>query len=147
MFPFFHGRIGLRDAFRRVATCAGVMLLLTGTAQAQHNHAAPAAPATPSATAMPPAMADKMPSVVSSAASLGFDSVLARYKPMTDQKLGSWREANDTVTRIGGWRAYLKEAQTPDVMEPKAPAAPAASHGGPVMATPDPMPHEGHRAK
>ena len=24
-----------------------------------------------------------------------------------------WREANDTVARIGGWRAYAREAQPP----------------------------------
>jgi hypothetical protein len=32
-----------------------------------------------------------------------------------------WREANDTVERIGGWRAYAREAQAP------GPAAPASS--------------------
>ena len=25
-----------------------------------------------------------------------------------------WREANDTVARIGGWRAYAREAQLPE---------------------------------
>lgn len=26
---------------------------------------------------------------------------------------GSWRDANDTAARIGGWRSYLREAQAP----------------------------------
>ena len=35
-----------------------------------------------------------------------------------------WRDANDTVSRIGGWRAYAREAQAP------APATSAPVHGG-----------------
>lgn len=33
-----------------------------------------------------------------------------------------WRDANDAVERIGGWRAYAREAQVPT-----APAAPVAA--------------------
>jgi hypothetical protein len=73
---------------------------------------------------------------------LKFESTLSRYKPMTDQKLGSWREANDTVTRIGGWRAYLKEAQAPDDKSPTPTNAPAAPG---TRAAPNP--HDGHGAK
>jgi hypothetical protein len=40
-----------------------------------------------------------------------------------DDKPVSWREANDTVTRIGGWRVYAREAQQPDPL----PAAPNGS--------------------
>lgn len=46
---------------------------------------------------------------------------LARYRRFTEQPVGSWREANETVNRIGGWRAYAREASQP------APVAPAAS--------------------
>jgi hypothetical protein len=46
-----------------------------------------------------------------------------------------WREANDAVARIGGWRAYAREAQHP---EPVAAPAPAAS------APPKPAGHGGH---
>ncbi len=38
----------------------------------------------------------------------------------------SWREANDTVARIGGWRVYAREALQPDL----APAALPQPHGG-----------------
>lgn len=37
-----------------------------------------------------------------------------------DDRPISWRDANDTVTRIGGWRVYAREAQQPDPL----PAAP-----------------------
>lgn len=37
----------------------------------------------------------------------------------------AWREANDNVARIGGWRSYAREAQAPE------PAAAPQGHGGP----------------
>ena len=43
-----------------------------------------------------------------------YDSTLARYRRHTDAKPVPWKEANDTVTRIGGWRAYAREATAPD---------------------------------
>lgn len=43
---------------------------------------------------------------------LQYTSVLATYQGYTDQAVQSWREANDRVGRIGGWRAYAKEAAT-----------------------------------
>ena len=50
---------------------------------------------------------------------LAFQSTLAGYQRHAEQPVGSWREANDTVNRIGGWRAYAKEARQAD---DKAPA-------------------------
>ena len=47
-----------------------------------------------------------------------YASPLVRFRFAGEIKLGSWQEANATVTRIGGWRAYAREAQ--------APAAPAS---------------------
>jgi len=40
-----------------------------------------------------------------------YESSLARYRPYRDAKPTGWREANETVNRIGGWRAYAREAQ------------------------------------
>ena len=48
-------------------------------------------------------------------------SSLARYRRLGDDKPTPWREANDTVTRIGGWRAYAREAQQPDPAPARAP--------------------------
>lgn len=44
-------------------------------------------------------------------------SALAGYRRLRDDPPADWRAANETVTRIGGWRSYLREAQAP---EPKA---------------------------
>jgi hypothetical protein len=38
----------------------------------------------------------------------------------------SWREANDTVARIGGWRVYAREPRAPDT----GPATPSQPHSG-----------------
>lgn len=43
-----------------------------------------------------------------------YRSTLAGYHVFSDEKVGSWKEVNDNVGRIGGWRAYAKEAQQPE---------------------------------
>lgn len=50
-------------------------------------------------------------------------SALARYRSAGDVKVGSWRDANDTVTRIGGWRVYAREAAQAESAPVPAPAA------------------------
>lgn len=65
----------------------------------------------------------------------GFQSALEGYQPYTDEKIAPWKEANDSVGRIGGWRAYAREAQQAQQGQ-QAPAAPGAA------AQPDP--HAGH---
>lgn len=47
-------------------------------------------------------------------------SALAGYRPLGDRNAAAaptWRAANDRVGRIGGWRAYLREAQQPAAPE------------------------------
>jgi hypothetical protein len=39
----------------------------------------------------------------------------------------SWREANDTVARIGGWRVYARQAAQPAPDATPAPALPASA--------------------
>ena len=63
-------------------------------------------------------------------AQLGYTSPLTGYQAYVDQPIQSWRDANDTVGRIGGWRTYAREARTAEPAKDTAPAAPA---------------HEGHR--
>ncbi len=88
---------------------------------------------------------------------LSYESSFAQYRRLSDEKLISWREANDTVTRIGGWRVYAREAQQPEPagsapaamsMPMRAPsavsAAPAASAATPNP-TPKPSAHDGHK--
>ena len=43
-----------------------------------------------------------------------YRSAFAGYRPNVEEKVGSWKDTNDSVGRIGGWRAYAKEAREPD---------------------------------
>jgi hypothetical protein len=36
-------------------------------------------------------------------------SAIASTRRATEPSVGSWREANEAVNRIGGWRAYARE--------------------------------------
>ena len=135
MLQFFsHSPRGSRTG----ALLAATLLLSVGASHSQvtHDHSAASPPAAKAATG---SMATPTGSP------LAFESTLSRYKPITDQKLGSWREANDTVTRIGGWRSYLKEAQAPDAKTTTPQAAPAGPIAPPTPAAPNP--HAGHGAK
>ena len=118
-------------ALATVAACA----LLTGLAQAQ-----PAAPSRPDPldASAPVPLATPV-------------SALARYRPAGDVNVGSWKDANDTVTRIGGWRAYAREGQAPaqapsaamPAATPAPTSAPAATPAAPAAA-PRAMPGHGH---
>jgi len=123
-------------AARRILTVGlGTVPLFAGLALAQAAHDTTTLVATKNdATAL-----------AKDASALQFESVLSRYKPMTDQKLGSWRDANDTVTRIGGWRNYLKEAQAPDASVSTTPDMKARSATPSAPAAPNP--HAGHGVK
>lgn len=67
-----------------------------------------------------------------------YQSPLANYRRLGEDTRVPWREANETVNRIGGWRAYAREAQQPEAKggasgESVAPApAPSVTpaHGG-----------------
>lgn len=96
----------------RLAALTALSLMLSplfppglATAQAQ-------SPASPSQS-MPPAAAANQP------APPVFRSAFEGYQPYTEQKMAPWKQANDNVGQIGGWREYAKEASQPDT-----PAAP-----------------------
>ena len=79
---------------------AGVWLLtlvtatVTGVAQAQVNQSPE--------------------SNTASAVGLAYSSTLESYQPYSAQQVQPWRESNDNVGRIGGWRAYAKEMNQND---------------------------------
>ncbi|MBE0622235.1 MAG: hypothetical protein IH605_16720 [Burkholderiales bacterium] len=53
-----------------------------------------------------------------------YRSPLANYRVLSDDTVTSWKETNDNVGRIGGWRAYAKEAQEPEpAIDPTPPNA------------------------
>ena len=58
-------------------------------------------------------------------------SALAAYRRLADVEPVPWRVANETVGRIGGWRAYAREAAEPSAPVQAAPAAAAAIRSRP----------------
>ena len=86
-------------------------LLLIGNAQAQ--------PASRAAKPDPLNARAAVPALVHS-------SAFAAYRGHVEAVPIGWKEANDTVARIGGWRAYAREAAEPSPVAPSAPAAAAS---------------------
>lgn len=77
-----------------------------------------------------------------------YESSLGQSRRSGDDKPLAWRDANDAVARIGGWRVYAREAQQPDAPPSTPPAAaPAQSPAStPAAATkPAPAGHGGHK--
>ena len=54
-----------------------------------------------------------------------YQSPLINYRGFGEDQPTSWREANETVNRIGGWRAYARESMPTDA----APASPSSGGG------------------
>ncbi len=85
---------------------------------------------------------------------LSYESAFVGYRPLGDLNVGSWRDANDTVTKVGGWREYLKEVQRATSPSPAAQqSAPAARSPtavpttAPITPTPaKPAPDDPHAA-
>lgn len=63
---------------------------------------------------------------------LNYTSPIGAYQAYVDQPVQSWREANDLVGRIGGWRAYAREMpeKNPDQGKSAASDPHAGHHGG-----------------
>ena len=51
---------------------------------------------------------------------LEYQSSFSTYQVYADQPIISWRNANDTVGKIGGWRSYAKEVQQSQSDVPQA---------------------------
>ena len=91
------------------------------------------------ASSAPPDPADAKASVPL----VQYQSPLREYRPFGDDKNTAWKDANDTVGKIGGWRAYAREAA--DAMKakeaingrPPTPPPPAA-----IPATPPAQNHK-----
>ena len=137
--------------------CAAVLVAQAQTpAQTDAQTHAQTPPSTPAATAMPTALPGARPDPLNARASVPapvYRSSLAPARRADAEKPVTWREANDTVTRIGGWRTYAREAQAPEVAPAAAAPTPAtpsllpeAAAKPPVKPTPVPAGHSGHKA-
>ncbi len=100
------------------------------------------AQAQPTSTALRPDPLDAKATVPA----LSYESAMAQYRRLSEERVVSWREANEAVARIGGWRVYAREAQQ---AAPPGPALPAAKppSGMPADMTHKPMPagHGDHK--
>lgn len=67
-----------------------------------------------------------------------YGSAFDGYRPFQPGEVGDWRQSNDTVRDIGGWRAYAREIQ----QGAPARAAPAQDTRPAGQAPTDP--HRGH---
>lgn len=77
---------------------------------------------------------------------LVYRSALTAYRRFADNEPVPWREANDRVGRIGGWRAYAREASAPEVPPSTTPPSKPAADAAPVpMVKPMPGPHGSHK--
>lgn len=83
----------------------GLLVVSLGATQARAQSAAPS-----------PANLVR-PAATEQAAPPAYRSALAGYQRYTEEKTVNWKEANDAVARIGGWRAYAKEASQPQAPE------------------------------
>lgn len=104
-------------------------LTVAAAAQAGHEAHAPGRASPLDATADVPAVT--------------YDSAFTRYRPHADQKLRPWKDSNDNVGRIGGWRSYAREAAQE---EPSAAPGPKAigSEGRTVPTPKAPDAHHKH---
>ena len=69
-----------------------------------------------------------------------YRSAFSNYRPYADEPVASWQKANDLVGRIGGWKAYAREAQAdekaPAVGGKAPPAEPQEAIGAPATQSP-----------
>ena len=83
------------------------------------------------------------PNAAGTSMPLQFESVLSRYPDPHRPKLGSWREANDTVTRIGGWRTSPCPKR-PILVATRHHRVPSTTARPSAQRTHRPNPHAGH---
>jgi hypothetical protein len=81
---------------------------------------------------------------------LTYSSPFSGFRGLGDDKPVSWREANDAVARIGGWRTYAREAQQPEPAPSAVEATAKPKPGGPAQdgarSMPTPPGHTGHKS-
>lgn len=78
------------------------------------------------ATALPNFAISQTVSPVAAVAPAPYKSAFEGYQAYSDDPLVNWREANNDVAQIGGWREYAKQAQ-----QPESPPAAKAGEGKP----------------
>ena len=57
-----------------------------------------------------PVFADSHPTTPPASSALGYESALTGYKTLDGGERSTWKDSNDTVGQIGGWKSYANEA-------------------------------------
>ena len=62
-----------------------------------------------------------------------YRSAFEGYRSFGQEEVQPWKQTNETVREVGGWRAYAREMRQPSQVpaEPQNPADPHAGHGKP----------------
>ena len=111
--------------------------------------AAATAQSTSTAARTPPSMSAADPlDATATVPPLAYKSALATFKHLGENEALPWREANHRVGRIGGWRAYAREAAAPEAAASAAPAPQPAAGATALplpMSEPKPGPHSAHK--
>ena len=133
---------------RRLKPRALTGLLLTALLAAQAQTQAQTAPSTRATRSDPLDPKAQVPV-------LRYESSLAPVRRTSDDKPVSWRDANEAVARIGGWRVYAREAQQPEPAAAQKPEVPAQAPAQTPSTAPAPAPapaakpmppgHTGHK--
>lgn len=71
------------------------------------------------APANAPVIEEKSASNMPTAAGTAKSGALASYQPYVDAPVSPWRETNDRVRAVGGWKAYAREVQSGDAAAPE----------------------------
>ncbi|MED5622384.1 hypothetical protein [Ideonella sp. BN130291] len=66
------------------------------------------------------------------------------YNRFAEQPVAPWRTSNELVARIGGWKAYAREAAAAHEGAAAPAGAPSAPAGEPGAASPAAAGHAGH---
>ena len=69
---------------------------------------------------MNPVFADSHTTTQPASSVLGYESALTGYKAMDGSERTAWKQSNDTVGQIGGWRSYANEAYKANQAEANA---------------------------
>lgn len=84
------------------------------------------------------------------APAIAYESAFKGYRKLEDQPVTSWRDANDLVHRLGGWKAFAggKVPADPESLSVDAKPAQSADKGQPVQSpSPAASGHAGHKTK
>jgi hypothetical protein len=76
-----------------------------------------------------------------------YHSVFTQYRLFNEQSVLPWRDANDTVGKIGGWRFYAREASQPDAVDKSTEPKPDLQMKPPAGPPIDDGSHSGHGRK